>query len=186
MRLLAVAPNPSIDRFFGLEQLRVGDVNRPTVEVRVAGGKALNVARAAAALGADVTVVGILGGHAGRWIAEELDVAGIRGFWEWVEGETRSCVAIHDQASGALTELNEAGPTVDADAWERVLAAVESELAGGEIGLVAISGSMPPGAPLDGVARAVGLANARGAARSWMSAGSRSCSRSRPGRGWSR
>ncbi|MGH2579495.1 MAG: PfkB family carbohydrate kinase [Actinomycetota bacterium] len=41
------------------------------------GGKGLNVARSAHALGADVTATGILAGHAGRWIEEALAAEGV-------------------------------------------------------------------------------------------------------------
>ncbi len=154
-RLVAIAPNPSIDRLFRLDRLRIGLVNRPDLELRVAGGKGLNVARAAAALGGDATAIAILAGYAGRWVADELAAAGVRGRFAWTDGETRSCIAVADAATGSLTELNEAGPTLDAEAWDRLEQVVGVELAEGGVGLVAISGSLPPGAPADGVERLV-------------------------------
>ena len=158
MRLVAVAPNPSIDRLYELDRLRLGAVNRPRVETRVAGGKGLNVARAAVALGADVSAVALVAGHAGRWLVETLSAEGIRGRFAWAAGETRTCVAIHDAATGALTELNEAGPTVSGDGWSELVAAVREELALGDVGLLTISGSLPPGAPADGLAELVSMA----------------------------
>ena len=81
MRLVTVTPNPSIDRLYELERLVRGEVNRPTTETLVAGGKGLNVARAATALGAEVRAVGLLAGHAGRWLADALAAEGIVGRW---------------------------------------------------------------------------------------------------------
>lgn len=50
-RVLVIAANPAIDRLHELERLEVGAINRPSLVVAVAGGKGLNVARAAVALG---------------------------------------------------------------------------------------------------------------------------------------
>ena len=77
VRLLCIAPNPSIDRLVEVDRLVPGTIHRPTLVRAVAGGKGLNVARAAASLGATVTAVGILAGHGGRWLAEALDADGV-------------------------------------------------------------------------------------------------------------
>lgn len=162
MRLVTVVPNPSIDRLYEFDRLRLGAVNRPLVETLVAGGKGLNVARAAVALGADVAAVALVAGHAGRWMAESLAVEGIPGRFAWAAGETRTCVAIHDAETGTLTELNEAGPTVSRDVWTELVAAVREELTLGDVGLLTISGSLPPGAPEDGLAELVAAATSLG------------------------
>jgi 1-phosphofructokinase family hexose kinase len=168
MRLVAIAPNPSIDRLYELDRLRIDAVNRPGSETLVAGGKGLNVARAAASLGADVTAIALLAGHTGRWIADALAGEGIAARLAWCDGETRSCIAIHDAGDESLTELNEAGPSVDAAAWERLVGVLRTELsagavgAAGVVGLVTVSGSLPPGAPSDGVARLVAVTRAAG------------------------
>ncbi len=71
-RLLFVAANPSIDRLYEVDGLAVGGIHRPASMTTVPGGKGLNAARAAAALGGDVTAVAILGGRSGDWIADRL------------------------------------------------------------------------------------------------------------------
>ena len=158
MRLVAVAPNPAIDRLYELDRLTRDAVNRPRAETRLAGGKGFNVARAASSLGAEVTVVALLAGHAGRWMAETLAAEGIAGRFAWAPGETRTCIAIHDAHDGTLTELNEAGPNVSFDAWTGLIGALRDELASGDVGLVTISGSLPPGAPADGLAQLAAVA----------------------------
>ena len=52
--IVCVAANPSVDKLFEVERLVPGDIHRPIGFVQVAGGKGLNVARAAHALGAEV------------------------------------------------------------------------------------------------------------------------------------
>jgi len=162
VRLLCIAPNPSIDRLVEVERLVPGSIHRPTSVRAVAGGKGLNVARAAASLGATVTAIGILAGHGGRWLAEALEVDGVTGRFVWTEGETRVCTSIAEAATGQLTEVYEAGPAVAAPAWTAFEAAVAEVLAAGPVDAVAISGSLPPGAPTDGHARLIGLARAAG------------------------
>lgn len=162
MRLVTVAPNPAIDRLYELDRLNRGAINRPRTETLVAGGKGLNVARAATALGAEVGAVALFAGYAGRWMADSLAAEGIPGRWAWADGETRTCLAIHDAADGSLTELNEAGPPLTAASWAGLVAALRAELEVGDVGLATISGSLPPGAPDDGLTELASCPSAAG------------------------
>jgi 1-phosphofructokinase family hexose kinase len=147
--IVCVAANPSIDRLFEVERLTPGAIHRPLLYAQVAGGKGLNAARAAATLGAEVTVAAILAGHAGRWIAAELDRAGIAGEPVWVDGETRSSLSVADRSGAAgLTEFYERGVDVPAAAW-RELAATARRLSAGASWLT-VSGSLPPGVDAGG------------------------------------
>ncbi len=160
-RLVAVAPNPSIDRLIEVEALHHGEIHRPSATTPVAGGKGFNVARAAASLGEPVTAVGPLAGHSGRWIAERLEAEGIEVAAIWTDGETRTCTSILDRSDGSLTEIYEAGPSMDARSWRLLLEAVSRSMgpmSAGEAVMVTVSGSLPPGSPGDGLARLVRLA----------------------------
>jgi 1-phosphofructokinase family hexose kinase len=159
---MTVAPNPAIDRLYELDRLDRGAINRPRTETLVAGGKGLNVARAAMALGAEVSAVALFAGYAGRWMADSLAAEGIPGRWAWADGETRTCLAIHDAADGSLTELNEAGPQLTAESWAGLVAAVRAELATGDVGVATISGSLPPGSPADGLTQLASCASEAG------------------------
>ena len=81
--IVCVAANPSIDRLFEVDRVELGTIHRPDAFVMVPGGKGLNVARAAASLGADVLAVGILAGHAGRWLEEALAAEGVPSAFAW-------------------------------------------------------------------------------------------------------
>lgn len=151
--IVCVAANPSVDKLFEVDRLRVGEIHRPVAFVQVPGGKGLNAARAAHALGAEVTATGLLAGHAGRWVAEALAAEGVRGAFVWVEGETRASLSVADRASGGLTEFYEAGTPVGAAGWTRLEARV-AELVPGAAWMT-LSGSAPPGAPEHGYARLV-------------------------------
>jgi lysophospholipase L1-like esterase len=52
--IVCFAANPSIDKLFEVDRLVPGAIHRPLAFVQTAGGKGLNVARAAHALDADV------------------------------------------------------------------------------------------------------------------------------------
>jgi len=64
--IVCLAANPSVDKLFEIERIVRGDIHRPDSFVQVAGGKGLNAARAAHALGAKATAVALLRGHTGR------------------------------------------------------------------------------------------------------------------------
>ena len=146
--LICVVPNPSIDKTAVVDHVSVGEIHRPAEVVMVPGGKTLNVARAARALGVPVTTILLLAGHAGRWIEDELRHRRIDREIVWTSGETRTCLSILDAATGELTEIYESGPAVSEVVWarfaRRITAAVRAERLPP---LVAISGSLPPGLP---------------------------------------
>jgi 1-phosphofructokinase family hexose kinase len=145
--ILCVAANPSIDRLFTVERLVLGDIHRPAEFVQVAGGKGLNVARAATALGGDAESVALLGGHAGRWIAQELEAEGIRLHVSPAAAETRSSLSVAGAVEG-LTEFYEHGFPVDPGEWTAFVRLV-TQLAP-RATLMTLSGSLPSGAPDDG------------------------------------
>jgi 1-phosphofructokinase family hexose kinase len=153
-----VAASPSIDRQHEIDVLTPGTIHRPHRVVAVAGGKALNAARAARSLGADVRAVALLGGHAGRWVADTLaneDVAldQVKG-----PGETRMALSVF--ADGPLTEFYEPAPEIDDSHWAALEDAVAQ--AARAANWVAISGSLPPGAPADAYRRLAEVARAGG------------------------
>jgi 1-phosphofructokinase family hexose kinase len=160
-RLLFVAANPSIDRLYELERLAVGAIHRPAVVVAVPGGKGLNAARAAATLGGSVTAAGILGGRAGDWIVEQLGALGIEMRVSPSSSETRTCVSVLDASTGSLTEIYERGAEIEPAAWDALEAIVQAELDRGDVAALALSGSLPPGAPVDAYGRIARLAGAR-------------------------
>ena len=154
-----VAASPSIDRQHEIDVLRPGTIHRPHRVVAVAGGKALNAARAAHRLGADVRAVALLGGHAGRWVADTLADEGVALDVVKGPGETRMALSVF--ADGPLTEFYEPAPKIDGDHWAALEDAVAQ--AATDAGWVAISGSLPPGAPPDAYGRLAEVARRSGA-----------------------
>ena len=88
---------------------------------RVAGGKALNAARAAALLGSTVAAVAVLGGGTGAVVADLARADGLE--LRVVDGValTRTCVSIHARSTGALTEIYEHATPVSRAAFVELL-----------------------------------------------------------------
>jgi 1-phosphofructokinase family hexose kinase len=158
--IVCVSANPSIDKTFVVDRLMEGSIHRPLEFVQLAGGKGLNVARAASLLGADVAVAAVLGGFAGGWIADALESEGIPAHIAWTESETRSCLSVADAFSGELTEFYENGGKISARAWEGLKTLVQ-ELCVTADWLI-LSGSLPPGVASDGYAQLIAAAQRHG------------------------
>lgn len=160
--ITVAAVNPSVDRLLRVHRLRPGSIHRPLEAVSVPGGKGLNVARVAHALGAEVQVVGIAAGGAGRWVTDALERSGVPARWIWTDGETRTCTSIAeddgaDDGAGELTEFYESGPSISTQTWREYAALVGS--AASRSGWLVVSGSFPPGlgaAELTDLLRAAG------------------------------
>jgi 1-phosphofructokinase family hexose kinase len=157
-RIVFVAANPSIDRLYEVDRLTVGGIHRPQALAAVPGGKGLNAARAATRLGGRVIALGILAGRSGDWIEEALAGRAVDARWVRSGGETRTCVSILDRSTGVMTEFYERGEPVDLVAWDGLERLVAEELGRGDVAAIALSGSLPPGAPPDGFGRIARLA----------------------------
>jgi 1-phosphofructokinase family hexose kinase len=156
-----VSASPSVDRLVEVDDVRVGEIHRPRRVVAVAGGKGLNAARAAHALGGGVVAVALLGGHAGRWIADELRREGVAVEVVPGPGETRTSLSAAPDGGGPLTEFYEPAPEVDEATWVALEEAVERVAR--DVRWVAVSGSLPPGAPAGAYARLSEVARRAGA-----------------------
>ena len=148
----ALALSPSLDVTYVVDEL--AGIQRPRSVHRVAGGKALNAARAAAALGARVSAVVVLGGGSGRDVADGARADGVDVHGVFGTEPTRSCVSIFAQDTGRLTEIYErAVPVSTSTAAAALDAAVE--LAGVRPGWWFVSGGLPDSAPVSLLADAV-------------------------------
>ena len=143
--ILCLTPNPAIDRTLLVPNLQPGIVTRPTRTIVAAGGKGFNVARAIHLLGGQAICASMLGGHAGRLVADLAQQEGLSGTWTWLETETRTCTIIISTENKQLFEIYEKGMAISANDWFRfqtdvVRVAVQAKL-------VCLSGSLPPGCP---------------------------------------
>lgn len=150
--ILCLTPNPALDRILIAPGYRTQDVVRVHESATLAGGKGNNVARAIHTLSphAPVVCAGYLGGATGRLVADLAEREGFGAAWTWIEGETRTCTILVDPDSRHSTAVNEPGPTVSAADWARLQNDVAEQAARAEC--VSVSGSLPPGSPLQALA----------------------------------
>lgn len=143
--ITALVLSPSLDVSCTIDSLRPGEIHRPEAVARVAGGKGLNLARAASVLGADVDAVVLLGGAVGSLVGELLIGDGID-FATVPNGlDTRICfsVAGTERSEVEMTEFYQRATPVTVSP-ERIAEA----LAAGEAGTgdwLAFSGGLPEG-----------------------------------------
>lgn len=148
--ILALALSPSLDVTYEVERLRIGDVTRPEEVTRVAGGKALNAARVAHTLGADVHAIVALGGATGQQIVDLLAADGVEATVVAIAAATRTCIAVVEDAGGSSsTDLYEPASPLTAEEWDRFTVAA---LSSANSDWVLLSGSVPPGIALEQVA----------------------------------
>ncbi len=141
--ILRVTANAAIDKRYVVSSFGVNAVNRVKTADLSAGGKGLNVTRTARIAGADVVATGFLGGHAGRFVSEQLQVMGVKEDFVWCSGETRSCINIWDEAEHTQTEFLEPGFAVSEQEQDSLVSKFEELVSGCDV--AAISGSMPAG-----------------------------------------
>ena len=157
-KIAVLCPNLGLDRIGSLGSLAPGTVMRFRSILTSAGGKGLNLARAAAALESEACVVGFLGGWIGRLVAELAGNERLRVHPYWIEAETRvNTIVLED--SGRVTVFNEEGPRLEASLASGLLDLLGSHLV--ESALVVAIGSLPPGLPPTLYADCVGLARSR-------------------------
>ncbi|PNQ86307.1 1-phosphofructokinase [Paenibacillus polymyxa] len=136
--IYTVTLNPSIDYIVEVDDLKLGDLNRMKRDLKLPGGKGINVSRVLNQLGADSTAIGFLGGFTGRFIDDTLREESIKTDFVMVEDDTRINIKLKH---GDETEINGLGPAIreqEADALVQKLASLQKN------DIVVLSGSIPP------------------------------------------
>ena len=145
--IATVTLNLALDVTYTVGEVTWHAANRVTAVSERAGGKGVNVARVLAALGHCAVVCGLAGGPTGDAITAELEAVGMQIALTPIAGSNRRTVAVVDSTAGDATGFWEPGPTVAEGEWHAFLDAYETVL--GDARAVVLSGSLPPGLPLD-------------------------------------
>jgi tagatose 6-phosphate kinase len=153
--ILTVTLNFALDVTYGAPRVRWRSTNRVSVVGRRAGGKGVNVARVLHGLGRDAVVTGLAGGATGAAARGELERSGLIDATVSVRGESRVTIIVVER-DGEVTGFSEPGPKVTAAEWARLLARFDQLLGTAEA--VVLSGSLPPGVPLDAYAQLIAIA----------------------------
>lgn len=150
--IISLTPNPSVDRTIEVDELVRGAMLRAKAARVDPGGKGVNVARALVANHLEARAVLPLGGDEGRQLAGLLDRDGIDVVRVPISGAVRANVSIVEP-DGTVTKINEPGPVLMTAELDALVEATVAAAAGAD--WVAVSGSLPPGAPTDLYARLV-------------------------------
>jgi len=151
--ILTFLPNPSLDKVSIVPGFLAGSAFHAKRVHWYAGGKGAHFGRVLRALGEQVLLVGPLGGHTGRFVAELASAEGLRSDFVWIEGTTRTGLVVFDPLSNQVSELYEPGPQLSPAEWGRLAEKVNDHLPQAQI--LAVCGSFPPGAPEDALASLV-------------------------------
>lgn len=144
--ILTVTLNPALDVSSATERVAPGLKLRMDPPVAEPGGGGINVARAAAKLGATPRAIAALGGMNGMHIAKLLDGTGVSLLPFAVAGETRQNLAVTDRSNGQQYRLQMPGPVWTPEMEDEIGAMIGAEAAAiGPGAVVVLSGSQPPG-----------------------------------------
>ena len=113
--IVTVTLNAAIDRTLLVPNFQLGQRHRASEGSTSAGGKGINIARAARRLGVPVVCTGLAGGRTGTLLVEELTNEGVLNDFVRIRGESRTSTAVLDPTSNVYTEINEWGPEVSED-----------------------------------------------------------------------
>ena len=127
--------SPAIDVTYQLPNLKPGQALRVEKVLRVPGGKGVNVARVVHAGNHKVKLVLPLGGSAGKWIADQLNLLGIEIEAVPISAETRTCVAV---VAEEVTVLNEPAAAISEAEFAELV-----RLLSEEVEVSVLSGSLP-------------------------------------------
>ena len=143
--ITTVSLNPSVDKGVTIESFQYGSMNRVLQTRQDAGGKAVNVAMVASALGMETRCVGFLCRENGRIIDRTLTKHGVQTEWVWLEGSIRTNLKLLDAKAGIVTEINESGAPVDGAQLEAMDDLIARSHADSDF--LVLTGSLPPGCP---------------------------------------
>ncbi|MDR9744800.1 1-phosphofructokinase [Paenibacillus taichungensis] len=136
--IYTVTLNPSIDYIVEVHDLKLGDLNRMNRDLKLPGGKGINVSRVLNQLEIENTALGFLGGFTGRFINDKLQEDKILTDFVTIADDTRINIKLKH---GDETEINGLGPAIRPEEVEELLNKL-SALRKGDI--VILSGSVPP------------------------------------------
>ncbi|MBN1777879.1 MAG: 1-phosphofructokinase family hexose kinase [Clostridiales bacterium] len=145
--ITTVCLNPAIDQSAEVDRLRPGEVNRLCNLRSEVGGKGVNVAIVLGRLQADVRCVYCTGETDAPFFAQGMEGEGIRFHAVSVPGSVRHNLKVIETDSRLVTELNQQGAQIDAQALKQLEDLLRAHTETGAC--TALCGSLPPGCGQD-------------------------------------
>ncbi|MBC2834150.1 1-phosphofructokinase family hexose kinase [Paragemmobacter straminiformis] len=149
--ILTLTLNPALDMATEVAVMRPDEKLRCSDPQLDPGGGGLNVSRAVHLLGGESLALVALGGLTGDRLAELIRREGVMFLGITGPGETRQSLTVNEAATGRQYRFMLPGPVWHDEDQERVFMLLRA--AGKPGGFSVISGSQPPGVPVDFPAR---------------------------------
>lgn len=160
-KIVTVTLNPAVDRSGVVQELRPSEKLRCTNEHCHPGGGGINVARVLTRFNVDVIAVFPVGGYTGELLKSMIEAEKVRYSSIDVPGSTRENVSIRSNADGQQYRFVFPGAEMSIADIERCCDLALSHVA--RDSYIVISGSLPPGAPVDTYAKLATRASKIGA-----------------------
>ena len=139
--IYTVTLNPSIDYIVHAETIEMGAVNRMSADLKLPGGKGINVSRILNRLEVPAIATGFLGGFTGRFIDDWLEAEGVPTDFTPIEADTRINIKLKAEVE---TEINGLGPSISSLEIARLKQSLQSLNAND---IVVLAGSVLPCLP---------------------------------------
>jgi 6-phosphofructokinase 2 len=149
--VLTLTLNPALDMATSVPEMMPDHKLRCTEPMLDPGGGGLNVSRAIAALGGESLALVALGGLTGDRLAGLIRQESVPFLALTAPGETRQSLTVTEDATGRQYRFMLPGPVWSEADQDRVFMLLRASARPGAIGV--ISGSQPPGVPVDFPAR---------------------------------
>jgi len=140
--VLTITPSPTLDLGGKVDNLMPNEKSYVHDETKSPGGNAINVARILTRLNIPVVATGFLGGSTGEEIKFLLGSEGVKNNFIQIEGHSRICVTVSNQADHKQTRLTFPGPKIKRDEKKKLLKFFETQK---KTSLLVFGGSLPEG-----------------------------------------
>ncbi|WER51011.1 1-phosphofructokinase family hexose kinase [Cupriavidus sp. WKF15] len=158
--IVTITPNPAVDVATSVDCVADTRKLRCSEARRDPGGGGINVARVIQRLGGDCLAVYLAGGTTGLLLRQLLDAEHVTGVCLAIAGETRQNFSVSETSTGRQFRFVLPGPSVAQHEWLRCIEHLEMLAVPPRY--MVMSGSLPPGIPVDFYARLARLARQRG------------------------
>ncbi|MEN2467381.1 1-phosphofructokinase [Ornithinibacillus sp. JPR2-1] len=155
--IYTITLNPSIDYIVSIPQVALGELNKMDHDLKLPGGKGINVSRILHEVGKDTVALGFLGGFTGGFISDWLTKEGVRSDFIQIQEDTRINIKLKSEEE---TEINGRGPSISPEESKKLMEKL-SHLTPEDT--VVLSGSKPPSLPDDYYLQLVELITKQGA-----------------------
>ena len=145
--ILTITLNPALDRSTSTDHVIPEEKLRCETPVTEAGGGGINVARAVGKMGGAARAFVAISGFQGQRYLERLRTEPLVPEVFHTHGETRQSFAVTDRSTGAQYRFVTPGPTWTEEENKDVIGALHR--CSPQKGWVVLSGSQPPGVPVD-------------------------------------